>query len=234
MSHRLKLEGSRHWSSFLPIVVECDLSAQHYLFANRLSMATVDTTFSDSAQIPPWPVRRFTVKEYQQLGEFGVLTHEDRVELLEGWIVPKMNQKPAHGYAVGVLTEWMQRHLPSGVIVRCQLPMTTADSEPEPDVAIVRGTHVDYRDRYPSGEDCRLIVEVADTSVERDRLKAAIYASANVEEYWILNLADECLERHTNPSAKGYQSQSTLGKDQQVELRLGDVILRPELSAILS
>ena len=197
-------------------------------------MATIDPTFSDSSQIPPWPVRRFTVKEYQQLGELGVLTPEDQVELLEGWIVPKMNQKPAHGYAVGVLTEWMHNHLPSGFVVRCQLPMTTAHSEPEPDIAIVRGAHADYRERHPSGEDCPLVIEVADTSVERDRLKAAIYASTNVQEYWIANLTEECVERYTNPSANGYQTQDTFNRGQQMELRFDDVILKLDLSAILS
>ena len=197
-------------------------------------MATVDTTSSDASQIPPWPVRRFSVREYQRLGEYGVLTPEDRVELLDGWIVPKMNQKPAHGYAVGLLTEWMQRHLPNGFIVRCQLPITTATSEPEPDLAIVRGNHADFRDRHPSGGDCRLVVEVADISVERDQRKAAIYAAAGVEEYWILNLVDHRLERFMNPAVNGYQSTHALEKDREVALKLGDTAVRLPLSQFLA
>ncbi len=66
---------------------------------------------------PPLPLRRFSVAQYHQLGQLGVLTPEDRVELLEGWIVEKMNQRPIHGYLVGLLSEWFQCRLPDGYIV---------------------------------------------------------------------------------------------------------------------
>lgn len=196
-------------------------------------MSSVETSSFDSFRTPPWPVRRFSVAEYRRLGECGVLSPDDRVELLEGWIVPKMNQHPAHGFAVGALNEWLQRNVPSGFIVRCQLPITTANSEPEPDLAVVRGSHADFRERHPSGIDCRLVIEVADSSVERDRLKAAIYSSAEVEEYWILNLTDRRLEEFTKPSAKGYQATTTSADDEQVELNLSDQVLRLELADFL-
>jgi hypothetical protein len=196
-------------------------------------VSTIDISIFDASQTPPWPVRRFTVKEYRQLGECGVLSPEDRVELLDGWIVPKMNQRPAHRYAVGILNEWLQRNLPEGFIGLCQLPITTANSEPEPDLTGVRGSHSDYRERHPYGNECRLVVEVADSSVERDRLKAAIYSSASVKEYWILNLVDRQLERFMEPAISGYQSSTVVHQNQPIELNLGETVLRPELSEFL-
>ncbi len=79
--------------------------------------------------------------------------------------------------------------------MRCQLPVTTERSEPEPDLAIVQGSHGDYRYQHPVGAQCRLLVEVADKSLEKDRAKAAIYRAAGVQEYWIVNIAEKCVER---------------------------------------
>lgn len=150
----------------------------------------------DSPVAPPLPLRRFSVQEYHQLAEVGILTPEDRVELLEGWIIEKMNQRPIHGFVVRLLSELFSRGLPSGWLCQCQLPITTERSEPEPDLAIVRGKHSDFRSRHPNGLQCRLVIEVADTSLDRDRSKSSIYRNAGVEEYWIVNVQDKQLERY--------------------------------------
>ncbi|MCA9193424.1 MAG: hypothetical protein KDB03_16745 [Planctomycetales bacterium] len=86
----------------------------------------------NSPLAPPLPLRRFTVAQYHQLGELGVLTPEDDVELLEGWIVEKMNQRPIHGFIVRILNEILLKDLPAGWLCQCQLPITTQRSEPEP------------------------------------------------------------------------------------------------------
>ena len=145
---------------------------------------------------PPLPLHRFTVEQYHQLGEIGVLTPEDKVELLEGWIVEKMNQRPIHGFIVAILTELLQDKLPNNFKLRCQLPITTRRSEPEPDIAIIHGAHEEFRTRHPGGKDCRLIIEVADMSLEKDRAKASIYQDAGVQEYWIVNISNSCIERY--------------------------------------
>lgn len=150
----------------------------------------------DAGVTPVLPIHRFSVDQYHRLGEVGVLTPEDRVELLEGWIVQKMNHRPVHGFVIRLINEWLQRELPDGWLCQCQLPITTARSEPEPDIAVIKGRHQDFRDRHPGGSDCRLLIEVADTSVHRDREKAAIYRDAGVAEYWIINLAEKQLERY--------------------------------------
>lgn len=194
-------------------------------------MATQFDLYSQLA--PPLPLRRFSVAQYRRLGELGVLTPEDKVELLEGWIVEKMNQRPVHGYLVGLLSEWFQSRLPGGYIVRCQLPITTQRSEPEPDIAIVSGIHQDYRDRHPAGTDCRLVIEVADTSVERDRAKAAIYQSAGVEEYWIVNVGTQSIERYLLNTSSELQPIS-VAKDAQVAIDIAGTELIFELRPMFS
>lgn len=126
-------------------------------------MSTSEFTFQSDVA-PPVPIHRFTVAQYHALGEQGVLGPEDRVELLEGLIVQKMNQLPPHSFAVQLLSRWMYGNVPESLVVRCQLPITLSASEPEPDFAIVAGASDEYRQRHPSGDECRLLVEVADTS----------------------------------------------------------------------
>lgn len=194
---------------------------------------TTQLEFS-SPLAPPLPLRRFSVAQYHQLGELGVLTPEDKVELLEGWIVEKMNQRPIHGYVVRFLLEWFQARLPAGFIAQCQLPITTQRSEPEPDLAIVAGVHQDFRDRHPSGTDCRLVIEVADTSVEKDRAKASIYHSAGVEEYWIVNINSQCVERYRFSQSSECSRPSILAADQQVAIRLAEADLIFDLGLIFN
>ena len=196
--------------------------------------ANMSTAISFSlADSPVFPIHRFTVDQYHRLGELGLITPEDRVELLEGWIVKKMNQRPVHGYVVRFLSCWLQANLSDGFLVQCQLPITTLHSEPEPDLAIVRGAHADYRHSHPQCLDCRLVIEVADTSLHRDRAKAEIYASAGVEEYWIFNLADHQLERFQIPRASAYTQSNTFEPHESIELQLGNHTISLQLAKIL-
>jgi len=181
---------------------------------------------------PPLPLRRFSVEQYHQLGEMGVLTPEDRVELLEGWIVEKMNQRPIHGFIVRILNEFFLRELPEGWLCQCQLPITSERSEPEPDIAIVQGMHADFRDRHPSGADCRLVIEVSDTSLERDRAKADIYRTAGVREYWIVNISDQRLERYAFTDTHSVLTPTLIPSDSQVPLTLQDNEIKLDLNRV--
>ncbi len=186
----------------------------------------------NSPLAPPLQLRRFSVEQYHQLGELGVLSPEDNVELLEGWIVEKMNQRPIHGFIVGLLTEFLQSQLPEGLSVRCQLPIAADRSEPEPDIAIVRGSHADFRTRHPSGSDCQLVIEVADTSLTKDRSKAQIYRKAGVKEYWIINVIDSCLERYI--FAQTGDAATILSSDEEVSTNCGGTEIKLELKQIFS
>jgi Uma2 family endonuclease len=156
---------------------------------------------ASALQPPPYPMHQFSVDEYHRMIQTGILTEDDAVELLEGWIVPKMPRNPPHDGTIQIATEVLRQRLPSGWQVRVQSALTTGDSEPEPDLAIVRGDTRTYLSRHPGPQDTALVVEVADSSLNRDRQdKGRLYARASIVCYWIINLVDEQVEVYTAPS----------------------------------
>jgi Uma2 family endonuclease len=131
----------------------------------------------------------------------GILESGDPVELLDGWLVQKMTKHPPHGVAIGLTGDALRGVLPAGWALRYQDPVTTAASEPEPDVAVVRGNYRDYVGHHPGPADVGLLVEVSDTTLATDRgLKKRIYAKARIAIYWIVNLVDNQIEVYTEPS----------------------------------
>jgi Uma2 family endonuclease len=142
------------------------------------------------------------VREYHQLIDAGVFDGDERVELLEGWIVAKMTRKPRHDVVIDAAAELLRSLFREGFRVRIQSAITTTDSEPEPDIAVVRGNARDYLERHPGPDDIVLLVEIADSSVERDRAKARVYARAGVVAYWIVNLEDGWIEIYGEPSGE--------------------------------
>jgi Uma2 family endonuclease len=160
----------------------------------------------------------------------GILTADDRVELLEGWLVAKMTKNPPHRIATRRTRVSLESLVGAGWYVDTQEPVVTADSEPEPDVAVIRGKTEDYADHNPGADRVGLVVEIADVTLLRDRrLKTRIYGHAGIPVYWILNLIDRRLEVFTNPTgasdAPGYGSETIYGADQQVPLALDGVEL---------
>jgi Uma2 family endonuclease len=142
------------------------------------------------------------VAEYRQLAGAGVLNENDRVELLEGWIVPKMIHNPPHDSAIESVDHALRSHVPEGWRLRIQSAITTDDSEPEPDIAIVRGSIRQHAAQHPGPSDIGLLVEVADTSLERDRMKCGLYARAGIPVYWIVNLVESKVEVYSDPSGR--------------------------------
>ena len=136
----------------------------------------------------------FDSQRYLGLVECGILSPDERVELLEGQIVSMAPPSPMHDAVVHHVRELLERRMPPGTLVRAQATFLAGPkSVPEPDVAVLPGRNVDYLKRHPSR--AILLVEVADSSLAQDRLtKSAIYARAAVPDYWILNLRDESVE----------------------------------------
>jgi Uma2 family endonuclease len=158
---------------------------------------------------PPTPVTygldastfRFSVARYQRMIETGILTAEDKVELLENYLVLKMPRNPLHDGTVQLATEALLRVVPQGWRLRVQLTVVLPDSQPEPDFSIVRGDARTYLTRHPGPSDVGLIVEVAESSLLRDqRDKTRIYARAGIPCYWIVNLVDRRIEVYSQPS----------------------------------
>jgi Uma2 family endonuclease len=150
------------------------------------------------------PPRRFTVDEYHRMIETGILTENDRVELLDGWILEMSPIGPPHASCVRLLAALLQEQLPAGWFVSIQSPITISNGEPEPDIAVVRGTLREFDTRHPSPADVGLIIEVADASLQYDRLqKRQQYAAAGIPEYWIVNLVDRQLETYRDLTVGG-------------------------------
>lgn len=155
------------------------------------------------------------------MGETGVLTEDDRVELLEGLIVPKINRRPVHDAVVDIVRDTLDAELPSGWRIRGQSAITTSDSEPEPDIAVVRGKARDYISHHPGPSEIAMVVEVAETSLDRDRNKRRLYARAAIAHYWIINLDGNVVEVYSKPSSKSdpkYAEELVFGVDDLVPL----------------
>lgn len=160
-----------------------------------------------SLAVPTDPIWRLRVAQYRGMVASGILTEDDPVELLEGWLVTKMPKNPLHTLATQLTSSQLAAVLPMGWFVNVQEPVTTAASEPEPAVVIVRGQRRDDRERHPSPADVALVVEVSDTTLARDQtLKLQIYANARIPVYWIVNLPDQQLEVYSDPIGAAYAS----------------------------
>jgi Uma2 family endonuclease len=175
--------------------------------------------------VPPMPVRRFSVDEYHRMIDVGILTEHDPVELLEGWIVPKMPHNPPHDGTIQVINKRVGRRLPDGWDLRVQSAITTDDSEPEPDLAIVRGDERAYIHRHPAPADIGVLIEVSSSTLTHDRqVQGRLYARAGIPTYWIVNLVDHCIEVNSDPdraaNPPAYRTRTDYRSGDQVPLVL--------------
>jgi len=147
---------------------------------------------------------RFSLADYEQMIDLGILTENDRVELIRGEIIEKMSIGEFHAACVKRLNRLFITRLGARVSVGVQDPIRLADSEPEPDVTLLLPREDEYAALHPCPDDVLLVVEVADTSIDFDRnVKGPLYAENGVVEYWILNLFDRTLEVHRQPQPSG-------------------------------
>lgn len=171
----------------------------------------------------------FTVSEYDRMGETGILTEDDRVELVEGEIIEMSPIGRRHAACVGRLTNLFGRLLVERAIVWVQNPIVLDEySEPQPDVALLRRRDDFYERSLPMPDDVLLIIEVADTTLEYDRqIKVPLYARAGIAEVWIVNLVDEQIEIYAEPANDAYQSKQEAGRGETINSSSAlDVMLR--------
>jgi Uma2 family endonuclease len=143
--------------------------------------------------------RRIRVWEYHRMIEAGILSEDEHVELLDGLLIVMTPQNPPHARAIQRLNQAFTRALPDEFAVLPQLPLTLSDdSEPGPDLAVVRAEDARSTEHHP--HTALLVVEVAADSLARDRgAKAALYARAGIPEYWVVNLTERAIEVFRNP-----------------------------------
>ncbi|MEG3890373.1 Uma2 family endonuclease [Microcoleus sp. Z1_A1] len=155
------------------------------------------------AAIPNDLILRLSIEQYHAIIQAGILTDDDSVELLEGWLVFKMPKNPPHRVTTRLVRTALENILPPGWYVDSQEPITLSNSEPEPDIVVVRGDTRQYLDRHPGAEDIALIIEVSDTTLQRDRtVKKRIYARAGIAIYWIVNLVEGLVDVYSQPIAE--------------------------------
>ena len=147
-------------------------------------------------------LKRWRRVDYERLVDRGVFEPGDRVELIDGLLLVSEPQSSLHYTAIRLVEQALERAFGEGWYVRAQAPIALDDaSEPEPDVAVVRGGVRDFAASHPV--DPVLVVEVAISSLAFDREhKASLYARAGRPEYWILNLIDRVLEVRRRPASE--------------------------------
>ncbi len=175
--------------------------AQAERVENRAEQLPANTTAAD--EYPrPW---KWTTEKYYLAAETGVFGPEERLELIEGEVLKKVSpQNEAHARAGLRADNSLREVFGREFHLRNQLPIQLAnDSEPEPDLVVLRGS-IDDWSRHPRPDEAVLLIEVSDSTLAFDmRRKAALYARAGVVEYWVVSLPERCLYVHRGPQATG-------------------------------
>jgi Uma2 family endonuclease len=150
---------------------------------------------------------KFTVDDYHKMGAAGVFD-DHKVELINGKIVDMSPINSNHGGAVNRIVLFLRRYLSLDLLFSVQNPIHINEfSEPEPDVAILKQKEDCYSNAHPIPEEVLLIMEVSDTSLQKDKeVKLPLYAEVGIPEVWIVNLQDKQIEQYTTPTTKGYTS----------------------------
>jgi Uma2 family endonuclease len=161
---------------------------------------------------------RINVCEYDRIVAAGALDDE-RLELIDGYMVKKMPKNPPHTWSTKVLVKALERLLIPGWTWRIEQPVRIPQyNEPEPDIAIVRGSDDDdYKHRTPGPTDVALLVEVSESTLDRDQgEKLLAYAKGNIPVYWIVNLVDGQVEIYTGPGTGGYRSRQVFNPGEAI------------------
>lgn len=161
--------------------------------------------------------RSFTVEEYYRMAQAGILTEDDRVELIEGEIIKMTPLGSRHAACVDRLTQLFSARIRGQAIVRVQNPIRLSErSEPQPDLALLRFRPDFYATAHPGPQDVLMVVEVAETSVDVDReVKLPLYARFGIAEVWLVDLAGEQVEVYRRPT-QGYEEVQRIRRGTQV------------------
>lgn len=159
-------------------------------------------------------VGKISVKGYHSLYEQGYI--DEKNELIRGVIIQKMPKSPQHVFAVTYILEALREIFGPDFFLRSENPLTLKDSEPEPDIAVVEGRDIDFAAKHPS--TARLVVEVSKTTYDLDFDKGLLYAEANIEAYWLVNLDKGETEVFSNPQNGRYTKHQIFTKGSSISL----------------
>ncbi|MBX3059549.1 MAG: Uma2 family endonuclease [Anaerolineae bacterium] len=163
-----------------------------------MTVASINPAINEITQPQLWQI---SVERYHDMIDAGLLTEDDRLELLEGFLVEKITVHPPYSFTTDQIRDELMAIVGPDYFVKSQQPITTEESEPEPDVFVVKGNKRDFVRRHPSPENVALVVEVADSTLAQDQTwKKRIYGRAGIAVYWIVNLTERQIEVFTQPS----------------------------------
>lgn len=157
-----------------------------------------------------------SVEAYHVLGEAGVIP--ENTELLYGFVYTKMPKSPLHWFLLQRLFEMLRGLGLAGHVVRSEQPLSFADSEPEPDLAVIKGETDDFRLAHP--QTAELVIEVCVTSHEYDRSKLRAYATGGVSECWLVLAPEKQIEIHSEPRDGVYTQVATHGPGGMLQSRV--------------
>jgi Uma2 family endonuclease len=163
-------------------------------------------------------LKRWTVQDYHRMSELGILDPNERTELISGQVTLMAAKGTSHVTALRLLAMTLDALLPKQDVFVSTQDLIQLDnfSEPEPDLAIVKGAISDYAERHPRPDDVDLVVEVADSTLKQDcEIKDKLYARANIAEYWVLDLKNRQLHIFREPTPTGYTSHLILSEPNQ-------------------
>jgi Uma2 family endonuclease len=169
--------------------------------------------------LEPKNLKRWTVQDYHSISELGLLI-DDRTELIDGQITLMAAKGTPHVTSLHLLANVLRDRLGNLALVRTQDAIHLDDfSEPEPDLAIVQGTVLDYTEQHPHPEQIYLIVEVADSTLKQDcEIKDKLYAKSGIADYWVLAPQKRQLHIFRKPTSTGYTEHITLTEPNQASL----------------
>ncbi|MCC7449379.1 MAG: Uma2 family endonuclease [Anaerolineae bacterium] len=175
----------------------------------------------------PTAQRLFTVDEFHRMGETGIFSADDRVELIEGEIIHMPPIGSYHAAHVDRLNMLLYPHVAQIAIIRVQSPIELTDhSEPQPDLALLKPRKDFYAGSHPLSSDVLLVIEVADTTVHDDRtVKTLLYAAAGIPEMWLIDLPAAVIDVCSNPVDEQYQTIQ--------HLKRGDALTSPTIHELV-
>lgn len=183
---------------------------------------------SSAQAISSAPLRRhrLSVEDYYKMGEVGIFSEKDRVELIDGEIIDMVPIGSNHAYTINkIVNLYLLKQLESNILVRIQDPLRLDRyNEPEPDIALVNKKN--YSAHHPGPEDTLLVIEVADSSLDYDiEIKTPLYAHYNVPEVWVINLNDAKIHIFDSPNNGSYQNRKEINSGKLTPTKIKSFIL---------
>lgn len=191
---------------------------------NMLLTKSSPTNVIDSSSL-----RLLTVREYNLMAQVGILTNDEKVELINGQIITMSPQGSFHAAAIRRTDRLFGKIFKDNVIIQKQLPIIVNEiSQPEPDIAIVKYDALDYDDRHPNATEVYLVIEIADTTLKTDlEIKRQLYASGNIPEYWVLDVKQRQLYIYRQANNGDYETTMILTDQDSIEpLNFPDVEIK--------